>query len=157
MVIPAPSFHNATIEVEVAGKPRAGAPAEARGFVGVAFRVAADASKYEEIYLRPTNARSDDQVRRNHSTQYISFSDYLWLRLRTKTPGKYESYVDLVPSEWTKLKIEVSGGKARRYVNDAPQPVLLVNDLKRGDSKGAVALWVGVGTKAYFSNLRMSD
>ena len=58
------------------------------------FRVAADASKYYGIYLRPTNARADDQVRRNHSTQYISFPDYLWLRLRTETPGKYEYYVD---------------------------------------------------------------
>jgi hypothetical protein len=31
-----------TIEVELAGKPRPGAPADARRFVGVAFRVAAD-------------------------------------------------------------------------------------------------------------------
>jgi hypothetical protein len=130
VVIPATSFHNGTIEVDVVGKPRAGAPAEARGFVGVAFRVAADASKYEAIYVRPTNARADDQLRRNHSTQYISFPDFLWLTLRNETPGKYESYVDLVPGEWTRLKIEFSGGKARLYVNDAPHPVLLVNDLK---------------------------
>lgn len=157
VVLPATSFHNGTIEVEVAGKPRQGAPPEARGFVGMAFRVAADASKYEAIYVRPTNARADDQLRRNHSTQYISFPDYLWLRLRTETPGKYESYVDLVSGQWTKLKIEVGGGKARLYVNDAPQPVLLVNDLKLGDSQGALALWIGVGTEAYFSNLRMSD
>jgi hypothetical protein len=45
-VLSGPEFHNGTIEVDVAGKPGAGAPAEARGFVGVAFRVAADASKY---------------------------------------------------------------------------------------------------------------
>lgn len=48
-----------------------------RGFVGVAFRVNLDASKdapkYECFYLRPTNGRADDQVRRNHSTQYISY------------------------------------------------------------------------------------
>ncbi len=33
--------------------------------------------------------------------------------------------------------------------------MLLVNDLKFGDRSGAVALWIGVGTEAYFSNLRL--
>jgi hypothetical protein len=116
VVLPGSTIHNGTIEVDLAGKPRAGAPSEARGFVGVAFRVA-DASKYECMYIRPTNARADDQLRRNHSTQYISMPDYHWLRLRNETPGKYESYVDLVPGQWTKIKIELSGVNARFYVN----------------------------------------
>ena len=33
------SFHDGTIEVDVAGMPRANAPASARGFVGIASRV----------------------------------------------------------------------------------------------------------------------
>jgi hypothetical protein len=156
VVLPETSFHNGTIEVDLAGKPRAGAPSDARGFVGVAFRVAADPSKYECVYIRPTNGRADDQVRRNHSTQYISMPEYEWSRLRREAPGQYESYADLVPGEWTKIKIEVSGVTARLYVNDAPQPVLIVNDLKHGDSEGAVALWIGLGTEAYFANLRIS-
>jgi len=53
-----------------------------------------------------------------------------------------------------KVKIEVSGLKARLYLNDSPQPVLVVNDLKHGHSQGAVALWIGMGTEAYFANLR---
>jgi hypothetical protein len=156
VVLPETSFHNGTIEVDLAGKPRAGAPSDARGFVGLAFRVAADPSKYECVYIRPTNGRADDQVRRNHSTQYISMPEYEWSRLRREAPGQYESYADLVPGEWTKIKIEVSGVTARLYVNDAPQPVLIVNDLKHGDSEGAVALWIGLGTEAYFANLRIS-
>ena len=156
VVLAGTSFHDGTIEVDVAGKPRDGSAPGARGFVGVAFRVAADPSKYECVYLRPTNGRADDQLRRNHSTQYISLPQYPWARLRSEAPGQYESYVDLVPGEWTKIKIEVSGVKARLYVNDAPQPVLLVNDLKHGDSDGAVALWIGMGTDAYFTNLRIS-
>jgi hypothetical protein len=155
-VLPGASFHNGTIEVDVSGKPRAGTTSDARGFVGLAFRVAADPSKYECVYIRPTNGRADDQVRRNHSTQYISMPEYEWSRLRTEAPGRYESYVDLVPGEWTKLKIEVSGVKVRLYVNDSPQPVLVVNDLKHGDGEGAVALWIGLGTEAYFANLRLS-
>jgi hypothetical protein len=43
------------------------------------------------------------------------------------------------------------------YVNGGPQPALVVNDLKLGDSKGAVALWIGLGTEAYFSELRVSE
>jgi hypothetical protein len=157
VVLQGTSFHNGTIQVDVAGKPRAGAVAEARGFVGVAFRVSADPSTYECFYIRPTNGRADDQVRRNHSTQYISMPDYEWSRLRREALGQYESYVDLVTGEWTKIKIEVSGIKARLYVNDSQQPVLVVNDLKHGDSQGAVALWIGLGTEAYFADLRLSQ
>lgn len=82
VVLPGTSFHNGSIEVDLAGKPRTGATADARGFVGVAFRVAANPSNYECIYIRPTNGRADDQVRRNHSTQYISMPEYEWSRLR---------------------------------------------------------------------------
>jgi hypothetical protein len=65
--------------------------------------------------------------------------------------------VDLVPGEWTHIKVEVSGVKARLYVNGTSQPALVVNDLKLGDGKGAVTLWIGVGTEAYFSNIRVSE
>jgi hypothetical protein len=157
VVVPGATFHNGIIDLDVAGKPGAGAPGDARGFVGVAFRVSHDASKYECFYLRPTNGRADDQLRRNHSAQYISFPGYEWNRLRTEAPGQYESYVDLVPGEWTKIKVEVSGVKARLYVNGAPQPVLVVNDLKLGDNTGGLALWIGVGTEAYFASLRLSE
>jgi hypothetical protein len=157
VVLPGISFHNGAIDVDVSGKPGAGAPGDARGFVGVGFRVAPDLSKYECVYIRPTNGRADDQLRRNHSTQYTSVPDYEWLRLRTESPGVYESYVDLVPGEWTHLKIEVNGVKMLLYVNGALQPTLVVNDLKLGDTTGGIALWIGVGTEAHFANLRITQ
>lgn len=157
VVLQGTSFHNGTIEADIAGMPRAGTAAGARGFVGIAFRVGADPTAYECFYIRPTNGRADDQLRRNHSTQYISMPEYEWSRLRQEAPGQYESYVDLIPGEWTRIKIEVSGVKVRFYVNDSPQPVLIVNDLKHGNGQGAVALWIGMGTEAYFSNLRISQ
>ena len=153
-------FQDGVIEIELAGEPGSNAGEGARGFVGVAFRVsldeAKDAAKYECFYLRPTNGRADDQVRRNHSAQYISHPDFPWHRLRKEFPEKYESYVDLVPGEWTKLKIEARGDKARLYVQDASQPVLIVNDLRHGQSQGQIALWIGPGTVAHFANLRVS-
>jgi hypothetical protein len=76
--------------------------------------------------------------------------------LRKEFPEKYESYVDLVPGEWTKMKIEVRGDKARLYVHGATQPTLVVNDLKHGQSQGQLAFWIGSGTVAHFANLRVS-
>ena len=116
-----------------------------------------NAAKYEMFYLRPTNGRADDQLRRNHSAQYVSFPDWPWERTRKETPGLYESYVDLEPAVWTKVKITVAGTKAQLYVNGATQPCLIVNDLKLGPGKGGVALWIGPGTEGYFANLRTSN
>jgi hypothetical protein len=148
------SFRDGTIEVDLAGQPAAGAFAGARGFIGIAFRVQ-DYGRYEYIYLRPANGRADDQVRRNHSTQYSSYPDFDYARSRQEAPEKYESYVDLEPGVWTKYKIEVEGRAARLYVNGAEQPCLIVNDLKLDPRDGGVALWVGPGTEGYFSNLKI--
>lgn len=149
-------FQNGTIEVELAGKPSAGAAAGARGFVGVAFRVQGGGSKYEAIYLRPTNGRADDMLRRNHSTQYISEPEWPWDRLRKESPGVYESYVDLEPGAWTRYRIVVKGTRAELYVHDAAQPCLIVKDLKLGDAGGGVALWVGPGTEAHFTRWKLT-
>ena len=100
--------------------------------VGIAFRVKEDLQTYDAFYLRPTNGRAEDQERRNHSVQYISHPDWPWFRLRKETPGKYESYVDLVPGQWTKIRIEVRGEQARLYVHDNEQPTLIVKDVKSG-------------------------
>ena len=152
-------FRDGTIEIEMAGEPKPGAEnTAARGFVGLAFRLSLDsgsgAPKYDCFYIRPTNGRADDQVRRNHATQYISFPDRPWFKLREQFPGKYESYADMVAGEWTKVKIEVMGTRANLYVGGAPQPVLVVNDLKQ--EEGQIALWVGTDTIARFTNLRIS-
>lgn len=149
------SFRDGAIEVELAGQPAGGAFAGARGFIGIAFRVQSD-RRYEYIYLRPTNGRADDQVRRNHSTQYSSYPDFDYARFRRESPEKYESYADLQPGVWTKYRIEVEGRKARLYVNGAEQPCLIVNDLKLDRPEGGVALWVGPGTEGYFSNLKIT-
>ncbi|HEY1340088.1 MAG TPA: hypothetical protein VGF59_21390 [Bryobacteraceae bacterium] len=148
-------FHNGTIEVDLAGKPAASAGPSARGFIGIGFRLQGD--RYEYIYLRPTNGRADDQVRRNHSTQYGSQPDFGFGRLRQESPEKYESYVDLEPGVWTKFRIVIDGTKAKLFVHGAPQPCLIVSDMKLGDSEGAVALWVGPGTEGYFANLKITQ
>jgi hypothetical protein len=149
-------FKDGSIDVDMAGLPGAGASTTARGFIGIVFRSAPHAAAFDCFYLRPTNGRADDQLRRNHATQYVSEPDYPWERLRTQSPGAYESYVDLETGAWTRVRIEVSGVKARLFVNGAAQPALIVNDLKRGVTSGAIGLWIGPGTEAYFRHLRVS-
>jgi hypothetical protein len=124
-------FRDGTIEVEVAGSRRADAAPDERGFIGVAFRIQPEDSKFEYIDLRPLNGRADDQLRRNHSVQYSSHPDFPWNQLRAD--------------------------KASLYVNDASQPCLIVNDLKLGEIHGQIALWTHANTDGYFSSLTVRD
>jgi len=158
VILNTPEFKNGTIEVEMAGEPKENAESGApRGFVGMAFRLKTDAMNvphYDAFYLRPTNGRAEDQVRRNHATQYISYPDRPWFELRKDFPGKYESYADMGAGEWIKMRIEVRGKKARLFLDDAAQPVLVICDLT--EEHGKIALWVGTDTVAHFANLRVT-
>lgn len=155
-VVNGSSFRNGVISLEVASTLGSGAAAAARGFIGVAFRVSEDASKYEYIYLRPVNGRADDQVRRNHSIQYSSHPGFPWQRMRKEFPEMYESYVDLEPGVWTKMRIVAKGARAELYVHGNAQPNLIVKDLKLPEAAGGIALWIGPGTVGHFRNLVVS-
>src|SRR5260221_8295652 len=155
-IVTGTDFEDGTIEIDVAGDSLPGVSPVARGFTGIAFRVANDGASYECFYLRPKNGRSEDQAQRNHSTQYESIPEFPWRRLRKETPSVYESYVDLVAGAWTKVKIVVKGKTARLYVNAVEQPALIINELKHGESKCAVALWIDAGTRAHFANLKIT-
>lgn len=150
------NFKNGTIEVKVLSRLLPNAPELARGFIGIAFRVNDSNSKFESIYIRPTNGRSSNQLRRNRSIQYFSFPDYKFDRLRKEAAGEYESYADMGLNEWIKLKIVVINNQAKLFINDNKQPSLIVNDLKHGASlSGAIGMWVDVGTEGFFSDLKI--
>lgn len=149
-------FKNGTIEVKVLSRLLENAPDFARGFIGVAFRINDSNTKYESIYLRPVNARVDDQVRRNHSIQYYSYPDYKFDRLRKESPERYESYADIEMNKWITMRIEVKDKQAKLFLNNNKQPSLIVNDLKHGaDLTGTIGLWVEVGTEGFFSDLKI--
>ena len=155
-------FTNGTIEVKVLSRLLKNAPETARGFIGIAFRINEANSSFESIYIRPTNGRADDQVRRNHAIQYFSYPDYKFDRLRKETPERYESYADMTLNEWITMRIVVNGQEAKLYLNDAKQPALLVKDLKHGvgaataGGSGGIGLWVDVGTEGYFADLKVT-
>jgi hypothetical protein len=149
-------LQNGTIEVKVLSRLSKNAPESARGFIGVAFRINDNNSKFESIYIRPTNGRADNQIRRNHSIQYFSYPDYKFDRLRKESPEQYESYADMGLNEWITIKIVVKDKQAKLFLNNNKQPALIVNDLKHGTgTPGAIGLWVDGGTEGYFSDLKI--
>ena len=151
-------FHNGIIEVEVAGRPLPEAIPEARGFIGIAFRIQDDLSAFECMYIRPTNGRAEQQLRRNRASQYFSYPDWKFDRLRTEVPGHYEAYVDLETGAWTKMRIEVVGERASLFVHDNDQPTIIVNDLKHGaEMKGSIGLYIDNGTEGFFKNLKVAN
>jgi hypothetical protein len=151
------NFSNGTIEVKVLSRLLKDAPAFARGFIGIAFRINDSNTKYESIYLRPVNARVDDQVRRNHSIQYYSYPDYKFDRLRKDSPERYESYADMEMNKWITIRINVKDAQATLFIGKNQQPSLIVNDLKHGaNASGAIGLWVETGTEGYFKDLKIT-
>jgi hypothetical protein len=150
-------FSNGIIEVKVLSRLQKTAPNYARGFIGVAFRINESNTQYESIYVRPVNARVNDQVRRNHSIQYYSYPNYKFDTLRIVAPEKYESYTDMEMNKWIDLRIEVKDAEAKLYINKSKQPSLVVTDLKLGTGvSGGVALWVEIGTEGYFRDLKIT-
>lgn len=150
-------FSNGIIEVKVLSKLLKNASESARGFIGIAFRINGENSKFESIYIRPTNGRAEDQLRRNHAIQYFSYPDHDFDRFRKESPGIYESYADMGLNEWITMKIVVKDNQAKLFLNGNKQPSLIVNDLKHGpDASGGIGLWVDVGTEGYFKDLKIT-
>jgi hypothetical protein len=148
-------FHNGTIDVEIASDLASDAPAYARGFIGISFRIDS-ALNFENIYLRPTNSLANDQIRRNHTVQYFSYPDFTFDRLRRESPEMYETYADIAPGRWIHMKIVVTGSCAQLYLDHKIQPAFLVNDLKLGaEQRGGVGIWIESGTIAHFRSLRV--
>ena len=147
-------FQDGTVEADIAIKVTTPPGVRMPGFVGIAFRARTDGSHYDLFYLRPRNSRAEDQAMRNHSVQYVAAPGFDWYKLRREWPWVYESYADLQPEAWTKMKIEVHGRTAKLYLNGSETPSLIVNGLKGEDLQGSVALWGYPGEEAYFSNLK---
>jgi hypothetical protein len=148
-------FQDGTIEADIAMKRTTPPGVRMPGFIGIAFRARTDVSHYDLFYLRPWNSHADDQAMRNHSVQYVAAPGFDWYKLRREWPWIYESYSDLQPEGWNKIKIEVHGRTAKLYVNGSENPSLFVDGLKGEDLQGGVALWGYSGEEAYFSNVKV--
>lgn len=155
-VLPGVNFQDGVIEADMAIEITTPLFPGAPGFGGIAFRARDDVSGYELFYLRPGNATSPDQAKRNHSVQYVAEPGFSWPLLRRAWPSVYETYAPLATGAWTHLKIEVTGRDAQLFIDGAPQATLIVQGLKGEDLSGHVALWGFPGQTTWFSNLRVT-
>jgi hypothetical protein len=150
-------LENGSVGVKVLSRLLPNAPAFSRGFIGLAYRINDDNSAYESIYIRPTNGRAEDQIRRNHSIQYYAYPEYKFDRLRKEFPEQFETYADMGLDEWITMRIEFDGKSAKLFLNGQEQPAFLVKEMLGSSKTGSIGLWVEVGTEGFFKELKINQ
>jgi len=149
-------FHNGTIKVKMLSRLLPDAPDFARGFIGIVYRLNDNNSEFESFYIRPTNAMTDDPVRKSHGCQYFSYPGYTFAYFREFNITKYEAQIHNVLNEWVQLTAVIKDETARFYLNDEAEPVLTVTDMKHGkDARGSVGFFSEIGTEAFFKDLEI--
>ena len=152
------SFHNGIIEVKMLSRLLEDAPDFARGFIGITYRINEDDTKFEAFYVRPTNGREcKDHVRKQHGCQYFSYPAYTFAYFREHGITKYENQVDIDLNEWMTLKAVIEDEKATFYLNNDPQPLLVVDQMMHDKSmRGNIGFFVDIGTEAFFKDLKIT-
>ena len=116
-----------------------------RAYPGILFRVQSQ-EEYERVYLRPHRSPLYDDA-----VQYVAAFHGVDSWQFYNGPGLSARAV--IPTErWVHVKIEVLGTQARVFLDNAPQPVLVVGNLKRGKSRGGLGLTTTADGTAFFSN-----
>jgi hypothetical protein len=124
--LPEVEFENGSIEFEFATSGR-------RSFVGIRFRMESDRD-CEYIYFRPHNAGKWDAM------QYTPI-DHGQTSWQLFSGEGYGAAVAIPEESWIHVRVEVAGSRAEVFVDRSASPVLTVTDLKRGRSRGGVALF----------------
>ncbi len=133
-------LENGIVEVDLAFK-------EGTVFPTIVFR-AQDSSNYEEFYVRPHKSGQPDAL------QYSPVFNGLSAWQLYYGEGSTNAW-NLPKNEWVHLKLEIAGTQARAYVGDGKKPALVIDDLKRGRSKGGLGLKVtGPAGLAYFADFK---
>ena len=118
-----------------------------RGFFGIQFRIDGDGANGEVVYLRQHKSGLPDAM------QYTPILNTGLNWQLYNGPG-FTGAVEIPKDVWFHLRLEVVGAQAKLYIKDMDKPALVMNDLKSGQHKGQVALWVLTGA-TYFSNFEI--
>jgi hypothetical protein len=141
----------AAIGAELTGK---GAPDD-RGFAGLSFHIGPDFETHETVYLRMTNGRLNVppplSPRIDRAIQYVAHPDFHFDVSRDAFPGRYEKGADIAIGRWHRLRLEVQGTHLRALVDGVE--VLTVDDLHYAGRRGPVGLFVGDGSRGFFTDL----
>jgi hypothetical protein len=148
-------FANGVIEVDVAGSMNGKGSPDSRAFVGVAFHVAANAKTFEAVYLRMSNGTKNNPSppppRNLRAVQYVAHPDFHFDVSRQQFPEKYEKAAPVALDTWHRLRLDIAGSRLRAEIDGVG--VLLVDDLRFANHRGAIGLFVDDGTTGYFANL----
>lgn len=143
-------FDKGIIDLEIKGENKPG-----KSFVGIAFNIQND-SVYEAVYFRPFNFQSEEQIRREHSVQYIHHPKYSWRYLRTNHTGQFEAEFPRQPSpdEWFAVRVKIDDKKVYIYDKETNTELLSIERLTEQVSD-RIALWTGFDSKGEFRNLKI--
>lgn len=132
-------FEDGVIECDIAMK------AGVRSYPGILFRVRSS-EEYERVYLRPHRSPLYDDA-----VQYVAAFHGVDSWQFYNGPGLTSRAV--IPADrWVHVKLEVSGAQARVFLDNAPKPVLVIGDLRRGKSRGGLGLTTMADGTSFFSN-----
>lgn len=150
-------FENGIIEIKMYSQIQDPSPfAGAAGFIGLYYRIAANDSAFESIYLRPKVGRASNQMFRNHAVQYFSYPDAKFETLRKNyPPGSYEGSAPVALKEWITMRIEVNGETAEMFINNMKYSSFIVDKMLGKVKKGGVGLYVDIATVGYFKDLKI--
>lgn len=150
-------FENGTIEVKMYSQIQDPPPYPGvAGFIGVFFRVKEDDSGFEAIYLRPRVGRSENQLYRNRTVQYISYPNAKFDTLRKTAPFRYEGSAPVGLKEWITMRIEVDGETAEMFIDNMKYSSFIVDRMLGKNTKGGIGLYVDIGTIGYFRDLKVT-
>lgn len=146
------TFEEGEILVEIKGENNPG-----KSFVGIAFNIQND-SVYEAVYFRPFNFQSEEQIRREHSMQYIYHPKNTWRYLRTNFEGQYEATFPRKPNpdDWFAVRLHIDDTHVTVYDSETDAQLLKVERLTTQTSD-RIALWTGFNSKGWFRNLKIDD
>ena len=136
-LLPGTDFHNGVLEVDMYFTGQ-------RCFAGFYFRVQTG-QEFENVYLRPHKPGHYDALQ--YQPVFGGQSGWQLYAL-----DGYTAAVDIPHHEWVHVKLEVMGTQARLFIDRAPEPALVVTDLKHGDSHGPIGLQGAAGGLLRFAD-----
>jgi hypothetical protein len=148
-------FTDGAIEAEVGAELTGRGAPDDRGFAGLSFHIGPDFETHETVYLRMTNGRLNvpppPPPRIDRAVQYVAHPDFHFDVSREAFPGRYEKGADIALGRWHRLRLEVQGKHLRALVDGVE--VLTLDDLHYPGRRGPVGLFVGDGSRGFFTNL----
>jgi hypothetical protein len=149
------NFADGVIEADIGGELTGRGAPDDRAFAGLSFHIGQDFETHETVYLRMTNGRLNvpppPPPRIDRAIQYVAHPQFHFDVSREAFPGRYEKGADIAIGRWQRLRLEVQGTRLRALIDGVE--VLTVDDLRYARRRSPVGLFVGDGSRGFFTNL----